>query len=138
LHACHCTQGSRVQTWLRMMEGVIRAIKICSTTSFGGEIKMLVPCHRFIAYKRNLWAWKGCFVGKTQWPCFFTHVSPALLLDDSTGKGCQKLADKSGLIRNCVRWWACLPLLKKHLKVNNSSKFGDGTVPTGAVKLIKW
>jgi hypothetical protein len=37
-------------------DGFLRAIKICSTTSFGGEVKPSVPCHRFMACKRTLQA----------------------------------------------------------------------------------
>jgi hypothetical protein len=34
--------------------GLLRAIKICSTTSFGGVVKPLVPYGRFMACERNL------------------------------------------------------------------------------------
>jgi hypothetical protein len=55
---------------------------------------------------------------------FVTHVSPALLLDDCAGKNCQRaLADKSGLIRNCVEAVSLPPTTQQHLKVNNSGSF---------------
>jgi hypothetical protein len=51
------------------------------------------------------------FVGKIKQP-FLCDVSPALLLDDSAGRDCQRaLVDKSGLIRNCTRQCACHLLL---------------------------
>jgi hypothetical protein len=37
-------------------DGFLRVIKIRSTTSFGGEVKPLVPCRRFTACKRSLQA----------------------------------------------------------------------------------
>jgi hypothetical protein len=37
-------------------DGFLRAIKICSLTSLGGEEKLSVPCHRFTACKRTLQA----------------------------------------------------------------------------------
>jgi hypothetical protein len=39
------------------VDGFLRVIKIRSTTSFGGEVKPSVPCRRFTACKRILWAW---------------------------------------------------------------------------------
>jgi len=35
----------------------LRAKKILSTPSFGGEVKLSVPCCRFAACKRSLMAW---------------------------------------------------------------------------------
>jgi hypothetical protein len=35
-------------------DGFLRVIKICSTTSFGGEVKPSVPCRRFTACKKTL------------------------------------------------------------------------------------
>jgi hypothetical protein len=34
---------------LAKSNGFLRAIKICSTTYFGEEVKPSVPCHRFTA-----------------------------------------------------------------------------------------
>jgi hypothetical protein len=34
-------------------DGFLRVIKIHSTTSFGGEVKLSVPCCRFMACKRT-------------------------------------------------------------------------------------
>jgi hypothetical protein len=36
------------------IDGFLRVIKIRSTTSFGGEVKPLVPCRKFTACKRTL------------------------------------------------------------------------------------
>jgi hypothetical protein len=36
------------------VDGFFRVIKICSTTSFRGEVKPSVPCRRFKARKRTL------------------------------------------------------------------------------------
>ena len=42
--------------------GFLRAKKILSTPSFGGEVKPSVPCRRFAAFKRSLnVAWKSTF-----------------------------------------------------------------------------
>jgi hypothetical protein len=37
-------------------DGVLRVIKIRNTISFGGELKLSVPCRRFTACKRTLQA----------------------------------------------------------------------------------
>ena len=42
--------------------GFLRAKKILSTPSFGGEVKPSVPCRRFAACKRSL-ELRGKFVG---------------------------------------------------------------------------
>jgi hypothetical protein len=120
-------------------DGFLRVIKICSMTSFGVEVKPSVPCHRFTACKRILQAWKRCSVGKIQQPYFIAHVSPALLLDESAGKNCQRnLADESGLIRNCVRQWACDLLLNKALnRLKILASLEDQTVLTDVIELIK-
>jgi hypothetical protein len=57
-------------------DGFLRVIKISSSTSFGGEVKLSVPCHGFTACKRTLRATKRRFVRKIQRPCF----SPMSLL----------------------------------------------------------
>jgi hypothetical protein len=42
--------------------GFLRAKKIPSTPSFGGEVKLLVPCRRFAACKRSLnVTWNSAF-----------------------------------------------------------------------------
>jgi hypothetical protein len=42
--------------------GIFKGEKILSTPSFGGEVKPLVPCHRFAACKRSLnVTWKSAF-----------------------------------------------------------------------------
>jgi hypothetical protein len=35
-------------------DGLLRVITIRGTTSFGGEVKPSVPCHRFTACKKTL------------------------------------------------------------------------------------
>jgi hypothetical protein len=40
------------------VDGFLRVIKIHSSTSFGGEVKPSVPCHRFTACKRTLRAYR--------------------------------------------------------------------------------
>jgi hypothetical protein len=45
-------KGSWVQTPPRTM--YFKGDKICSTPSFGGEVKLSVPCRRFTACKRTL------------------------------------------------------------------------------------
>jgi hypothetical protein len=62
----------------------LRVIEVRSTTSFGGVVKLSVPCRRFTACKRTLRAWKRRFVSKIQRPCS-SPVSPASLLDGSDG-----------------------------------------------------
>jgi hypothetical protein len=78
-----------------------------------------------------------CVILWIQWPWFFACDSPALLLDDSAGRNCQRaLVDKSEFLINCAKQWACLPLFKRHL--TNSNKSWVLIVPASAVKLIKW
>jgi hypothetical protein len=52
-------------------------------TSFGGKIKLSVPCRRFTARKETCKAWVRCFVGQISRPLFLTRDSPASLLDGS-------------------------------------------------------
>jgi hypothetical protein len=93
------SSGSVLATDTKIVGGFLRVIKISSTTSFRGEVMPLVSCHRLQHVKESYEREKRCFVGKIQWPHFFTCVSPALLLDDSGGKSYQStLADESGLI----------------------------------------
>jgi hypothetical protein len=41
---------------------IFKGEKVLSTPSFGGEVKLSVPCRRFAAYKRSLnVAWKSTF-----------------------------------------------------------------------------
>jgi hypothetical protein len=52
-----------------------RSEKILSTTSFGREIKPLVPCRRFTACKRSLnVTWNSGISGKVHRP-FLAHIS---------------------------------------------------------------
>jgi hypothetical protein len=54
---------SRVQTRLTTTD-FLRAIKVSSTASFGGQVKPSAPCRRFTACWSNLRVWKRYFVGK--------------------------------------------------------------------------
>jgi hypothetical protein len=87
-------------------DGLLRVIKIHSTTSFGGEAKPSVPSRRFTACKRTLRAWKRCFVSKIQRLC----VSPMFLLVHYQ----MALADESGLSRNCAEAAGLPPTTLKH------------------------
>jgi hypothetical protein len=59
---------------------ILSATKICSTTSFTGEVKPAVPCHKvFITCYRILLVRTRYVIGEIQWP-FLCHVSPTLLL----------------------------------------------------------
>jgi hypothetical protein len=35
-------------------DGFLKVIKICSTPSFGGEVKPLAPCHNILQHVENL------------------------------------------------------------------------------------
>jgi hypothetical protein len=69
---CHWTKGSRVQTRPRTMN--LWAINICSsTTSFGGEVKLLAPCRKVIWHVKDpCGVWKRYFIGKVH-----GHFSPS-------------------------------------------------------------
>ena len=57
---------------------IFQGEKILSTPSFGEEVKLLVPCHRFTACKRFLNAtWKSGISGKIHRP-FLAHIVPPL------------------------------------------------------------
>jgi hypothetical protein len=101
-------------------DGFLRVIKIHSTTSFGGEVKLSVPCRRFMACKRTLWAWKRCFVSKSQWPCF----SPMSLLLRYL-MALMILADESGLSRNCAEAAGLPPTTLSHKKGLNMTSWLD-------------
>jgi hypothetical protein len=49
------SRGS-VLAFSTQVRGFLRAKKILSTPSFGGEVKPSVPCRRFVACKRSLMA----------------------------------------------------------------------------------
>jgi hypothetical protein len=63
--------------------GFLRVIKICSMTSFGGEVKSSVPCRRFTAWK-NFTSMEKMLCKQNSVAMFLTHVSPASLLDGSS------------------------------------------------------
>jgi hypothetical protein len=77
----------------------LRAIKICSMTSFGGEVKPLAPCHKILWHVKNHMNVKE-IVGRQNSSAIFHQVSLALLLDISAGNCQRALVDKSGMIRN--------------------------------------
>jgi hypothetical protein len=67
-------------------DGFLRAIQICSTTSFGGEIKQAVPCCKFsllvkrhLQYKRdtcrqNSWTFIAKFLPLCYWVSLLVTV----------------------------------------------------------------
>jgi hypothetical protein len=94
-HVCHWTQGLWVQTQPRM-------IQICSMTSFGGEVKLVVPCCK-ILYGM---LWGGSIQSvplKRYLQAKFTdisrQVSPASLLGVSAGYHQRALVCEPGMIR---------------------------------------
>jgi hypothetical protein len=89
--SCHWTHGSRVQTRPRTM-GFLRAIKICSTTTFGGEIHTSLPCHFILRnIKETYGLWKRDFVDKIHshisqsFSCFATRCLSWLLPESCGG-----------------------------------------------------
>jgi hypothetical protein len=55
---------------------IFQSAKILSMPSFGGEVKPLVPCRRFVACERTLQiAWNSLFDGKINWT-FLAQISP--------------------------------------------------------------
>jgi hypothetical protein len=55
---------------------LIRAIKICTMTSFGGEVKPSVPCHKILRHVKEPYKYKKIyFVGKIH-----SHLAKFLLL----------------------------------------------------------
>jgi len=55
---------------------IFRTKKILSTPSFGGEVKLSVPCRSFTACKRSLnVTWKSTF--RQNYRTFFAHIPPS-------------------------------------------------------------
>jgi hypothetical protein len=75
------------------------AIKIRSTTSFGGEVKPSAPCRKILRQVKERYGYKRDFVGKIHLP-FLRHVSPASLIHVSGGNCQRALMDELGMIRN--------------------------------------
>jgi hypothetical protein len=79
-------------------DGFIRAIKICSTPSFGWEVKLEVPCRKILWYVKDILKSHGDGWTKFSFPSSILLLAPEMSLlagpPDSTG-GCQSaLVDK--------------------------------------------
>jgi hypothetical protein len=61
-------------------DGLLWAIKVCSTTSFKGEVKLLTPCRKIFGMSKNLTGMKKIF--HRQNSSFHSPFHPALLLGD--------------------------------------------------------
>jgi len=62
----------------------LMAIKVYSTTSFGGEEKLLVPCRKIVGHVKEPYRYeKRYFVGKIHGYFSPRQVSPASLVDVS-------------------------------------------------------
>jgi hypothetical protein len=57
----------------------LRAIKIHSRTSFGGEVKLLVPCHKILLHVIDPLRYVEILTGKIQW-LLHTQFLPSSLL----------------------------------------------------------
>jgi hypothetical protein len=60
---------------LAMDDGFLRAIKIHSITSFGREVKPLVPCRKILWHIKGPYSTKGILVDKIH-----RHFSPTFFL----------------------------------------------------------
>jgi hypothetical protein len=87
-------------------DGFLRVITIRSTTSFGEEVKPLVPCRWFTACKRTIRSWKKMLCKQNSVAMFLTHVSPASLVDGSR--------EESGLCSNCAEAAGLPPTTLRH------------------------
>jgi hypothetical protein len=77
----------------------LRAIKIRSATSFGGEVKPSVPCRKMYGMLKNPTSMKKTLHRQNS-AIISSQVSPASLLGVSTGNSQRAVVDKSGIIRN--------------------------------------
>jgi hypothetical protein len=64
-------------------------------TSFGGEVKPSVPCHKILQHDKEPYR-SG--ISWAKFTAIFRQVSPALLPDISDGYCQRSLVDKSGMI----------------------------------------
>jgi hypothetical protein len=63
------------------MMGVLRVMKICTSTPFGGEVKPSFPCCKILWHVKELCEYeKRYFIGKIL--LILCHVPPASPLDD--------------------------------------------------------
>jgi hypothetical protein len=70
-------------------DGFLRAIKLRSTTSFGGEVKPSVLCRKILRRAKDAFeVWKRYFIKQNS---FHLSVTPALLLDESAGRIARQL-----------------------------------------------
>jgi hypothetical protein len=79
--------------------GFLRMIKICSTTSFGWEVKLSVPCRKTYFMLKNLTSMKE-ILRRQNSAAISCQVSPASLLDVSADNLQRALVEESGMIKN--------------------------------------
>jgi hypothetical protein len=60
----------------------LRAIKICSRTPFGGKVKLLAPCHKFLKHDKYRWRYdrdtywqNSAIISHLFSPCFATRCA---------------------------------------------------------------
>jgi hypothetical protein len=61
-------------------DGFLRAIKIHSTTSFGGEVKQSVPCRKILRHVKERYKYEKRYLVEKKIDGQFSRSSPALLL----------------------------------------------------------
>jgi hypothetical protein len=65
-------------------EGILRAIKTCSTPSFGGEVKTKIPCRKILRFVKYHLGSMNKILCKAKFIIFFARFS-CLLLRDTSG-----------------------------------------------------
>jgi hypothetical protein len=81
--------------------GFLRAIKIRSATSFGGEVKLTVSFHKIYGMLKNPTSMKEILLRKNS-AAIYRQVSPTSLLGFSAGNCLRALVDESGMIRTLI------------------------------------
>jgi hypothetical protein len=78
-------------------DGFLRATKICSTTSFGGEVKPSVPCCKILQLVKDPYHMKRDTCRQNSWT-FLAKFLPASLLGVSAGYCQRAVVGESGMI----------------------------------------
>jgi hypothetical protein len=79
-------------------DGFLTAIKTRSTTSFGGEVKTLIPCHKILLHVKEPYIYKQTLIAKIQG--YFSPIFSLLRYQVSLLQPEKKnLVDRSGIIR---------------------------------------
>jgi hypothetical protein len=78
-------------------DGFLLVIKVHSITSFGGEVKPSVLCHKILLHVKDPYGIKEIFIGKVYG--YFSPFIPASLLGVSAGCCQRALVSESGKIR---------------------------------------